>query len=571
MSIVRGILVLAAVSIVSLPTVAQTRQTKPVTDQMLNNPSPDDWLHWRRTADGWGYSPLNQINRTNVKQLQMVWGWTMRPGAQEGTPIVHDGVMYLPNPGDVIDALDAESGDLIWEYRRRLTKVEVEPRNAVRGLGIYDNKVYLNTLDAHIVALDAHTGNVVWDTQVADPHEGFYYGAAPLIVKGKVISGLEGCENFYESKCAVTALDAETGKELWRTETIAKPDEPGGGTWGDVPSLFRTGADMWLTGSYDPDLNLIYWPVTQAKPWTRAARGTNGEALYSDSTIALDPETGKIVWYHQYVPGETHDMDDSFENVLVDTGAHKALFEMGKLGILWEIDRRTGKFLHATDLHYQNLIDVNPETGMATYRAGMIPKLNEEINFCPSTAGFKGWRAMAYHPETHAFYVPIELSCDKAVFIDVEKVKGGGGLGDGMREARPFPTSDGNLGEFIALDTTGKILWKHRQRAPFNSAALTTGGGLVFVGDWNRYINAYDVKTGDLLWQTRAMTSPQGYPITYAVRGRQYIAIPIGQGIGRWATTIPAALIPEMKMPNPGNGIVVYALPQSANNRTIAH
>ena len=553
-------------------TAAQTRELKPVTDQMLRNPSPDDWLHWRRTTDAWGYSPLNQINRKNVNQLRMVWGWAMRPGAQEGTPIVHDGVMYLPNPGDVIDALDAVSGDLLWEYRRELTKVAQVPRNAVRGISIYDDKVYLNTLDAHVVALDARTGNVVWDTQVADPNEGFFYGASPLIVNGKVISGLEGCGNFHEDKCSITALDAETGKELWRTSTIAKPGDPGGTTWGDVPLMFRAGGDMWLTGSYDPDLNLIYWPVTQAKPWTRAARGTDGDALYSDSTLALDPATGKIVWYHQYVPGETQDMDESFENILVDTGGHKSLFEMGKLGILWEIDRRTGKFLHATDLGYQNIVNVDPETGMVTYRSGMIPKLNEEIDFCPSTAGVRGWRAMAYHPETHAFYVPVELTCEKVVFNDVKKVEGiiresfyAEGAGPGRRQNTLHPASDGNLGEFMALDTSGKILWKHRQRAPFNTSALTTAGGLVFVGDWNRYINAYDVKTGDLLWQTRTLTSPQGYPITYAVRGRQYIAIPIGQGGGTWGTVVPMTLSPDIKRPwpNTGNGIVVYALPES--------
>ena len=547
--------------------VAQTREFKPATDETLKNPSPNDWPSWRRTLSAWGYSPLTQINRTNVKKLQMVWGWSMRPGMQEGTPIVYDGVMYMSTPGSGVDALDAASGELIWQYTRDFPPDQARRRTqAMRGISIYDDKIYINTIDAHVVALDARTGSIVWDTQVADTKQGFYYGAGPLIVKGKVISGLEGCDRFFENKCALTALDAKTGKEIWRTITIAKPNEPGDKTWGDVQYLFRAGTDMWITGSYDADLNLIYWPVDQAKPWASAARGTEGEALYSDSTIAVDPDTGKIVWYRQYVPNETHDMDDSFENILVDVGGRKSLFEMGKLGILWETDRKTGKHVHATDLGYQNLVNVDPETGKAEYRPGMIPKLNQEIDFCPSFGGVKSWRAMSYHPETHAFYIPIELTCQKTIFTDVKKTEGGGGVGQGMRENTEYPPSDGNLGEFMALDTSGKILWKHRQRSAFNTAALTTAGGLAFVGDWNRYINAYDVKTGELLWQTRTLTSAQGFPISYSVRGRQYIAVPIGVDALSWGSTIPAALTPDLKRPNTGNGIVVFALPETAAN-----
>jgi alcohol dehydrogenase (cytochrome c) len=545
----------------------QIKTFRPVTDDILRNPSASDWLHWRRTYDGWGYSPLDHINRQNVGQLKLAWSWAMQEGNQQTTPLVYDGVMYLANPGSTVQALDAVTGDLLWEYRREFAAESPSPNamRALRGLSIYDDKIFVNTGDAHLVALNARTGTVVWDVQVADPKSRFSYSAPALVVRGKVISGLQSCERFSQEKCAITAHDAGTGRELWRTSTIAPPGQPGGDTWGDVPLLFRAGADMWITGSYDPGLNLVYWSTAQAKPWSRAARGTDGDALYSNTVLALDPDTGKIVWHNQLLPGETHDMDEVFENILVDVGPRKSLFKMGKLGILWQIDRQSGTFVSARDLGYQNLVRVDQTTGKVTYRPGMIPALSQVIDFCPSLAGLKSWRAMAFHPETRAFYIPLLLTCQKGSFTDVNKVEGGGGLGQGRRDNYIHPESggNGNLGEFAAMDSvTGRILWLHRQRAPFNSAALTTGGGLAFVGDWNRYINAYDVFSGKLLWQTRLTTSPQGFPITYAVGSRQYVAVPVGVGAASWGTTIPLTLVPEIKRPGGGNALFVFALPE---------
>jgi alcohol dehydrogenase (cytochrome c) len=323
------------------------RDMRSVTDEMLRRPSDAEWLHWRRTTDGWGYSPLKEIDRRNVQQLQLAWSWAMDPGTQVTTPLVHDGVMFLASPDGIIQALDAANGDLLWEFRDTADLPPV--RREVRGLSIYEDKVYLNTADARIVAVDMRTGKKVWDVQVADSKKGFRYSAASLIVRGKVISGLQN-NGFYEEKNAITAHDARTGKELWRTRTIALPNEPGGDTWGDVPALFRAGADMWITGGYDPALDLIYWSTAQAKPFARAARGTDGDALYSNTTLALNPDDGKIVWYRQWIPGEQNDMDEVFEHILVDHDGRQSLFKMGKLGILWEADRRTGQFINATDL-----------------------------------------------------------------------------------------------------------------------------------------------------------------------------------------------------------------------------
>ena len=228
---------------------AQAGTFRPVTDDLLQNPPASDWLHWRRTYDGSGYSPLDQINRQNVGQLRLAWSWAMQGGNQQTTPLVHDGVMYLANPGSTVQALNAATGELLWEYRREFpaeTRQQHEIR-ALRGLSIYQDRILVNTGDAHIVALDARSGAVAWDVAVADPKQRFSYSAPGLVVRGKIISGLQSCEYFYEQKCAITAHDARTGKELWRTSTIAHPGQPGGDSWGDVPLMYRAGADMGMS------------------------------------------------------------------------------------------------------------------------------------------------------------------------------------------------------------------------------------------------------------------------------------------------------------------------------------
>ncbi|PYR27831.1 MAG: pyrrolo-quinoline quinone [Acidobacteria bacterium] len=581
------------VMLASLWLMAQVKDFRPVTEAMLRNPAPGDWLNWRRTDNAWGFSPLDQINRQNVQQLQLAWSWAMDDsGAQESAPLVYDGVMYLPNPRGVIQALDAATGDLIWEYRPGAQTPAPAPsgggaeptaisplsqranagggggdegRGIQRNIAIYGDKVFGTTNDAHIVAVEARTGKLVWDTKVADSKLGYSYTSGPIVVRGKVIAGITGCTRYKEDVCFITGHDAATGREVWRTSTIARPGEPGGDTWGDLPLTFRAGGDAWIPGSYDPEANLVYWATAQAKPWARVARGTDGDALYTNSTLALDPDTGKMKWYYQHLPGETQDMDEVFENLLIDVGGRKSLFKMGKLGILWQLDRTTGAFVHATDIGYQNIVQVNPQTGKVTYRQGKIPELGVEVDQCPSTAGFKSWRAMAYSPQTNVIYIPLNLNCEKATFGPVQKVVGGGGVGPVRRRDYKHPESKGNLGEFMALNiTTGRAIWTQRTPSPSNTAALPTAGGVVFGGDWDRHVYAYDAATGKILWQARLPTSAQGFPITYLAKGKQYVAVPAGIGGGSWSTLLPPELAPEIRRPNSGNTLVVFALPDAS-------
>ena len=564
--IVRSLVSVSLAVLLGSPSLmAQVTDFRPVTEETLRNPAPGDWLNWRRTDNAWGYSPLDEIDRDNVGQLQLAWSWAMdESGAQEATPLVYDGIMYLPNPRDVIQALDAATGDLIWEYRP-----EVDPDGAGGGLGpqksiaIYGDKIFGATLGARIVALDARTGQVVWDTETADPSLGYRYTAGPIVVRGTVIAGITGCDRYKEDVCFIVGLDADTGEEKWRTATVALPGEAGGDTWGDLPLEFRAGSDAWITGSYDPEANLVYWGTSQAKPWARSVRGTDGDALYTNSTLAIDPDTGELVWYYQHLPGETNDMDEGFENILIDVAGQPSLFKMGKLAILWQLNRRTGAFIHATDLGYQNIVDVDPETGEVTYLPAMIPEIGVEMTMCPSTSGFKSWRAMAFNPETNALYIPMTLNCERATFGPTERVIGGGGTGPVRRADYRHPDAPDHLGQLQALDiTTGEPLWRHRTVSPINTAALTTAGGLVFAGDFDRYVYAYDAASGEILWQTRLVTSAQGFPVTYLANGKQYVAVPAGVGGGSWATLIPSELIPEIRRPNHGNSIYVFTLPE---------
>ena len=566
----------------------QTGPLTPVTDAMLADPPAGSWLNWRGDQGSQGFSELDQINTGNVHELRLAWSWSFDDtGAGEAAPLVHDGVMFLPGPRGVIQALDAARGDLLWEYRPGITPAlegsgaaPLGPeqlgdsalpashwagvgRGVQKNIAIYGERIFAATENASVLALDAQTGLLAWESPVADPAMGYNYVAGPIIADGVVVSGINGCERFKEGACYITGHDPDTGAELWRTSTIAIPGAPGDDSWGDLPLEFRAGGDSWVSGSYDPATGLAYIGTAQAKPWARVVRGTDGDALYTNSTLALDPHSGEIVWYYQHLPGETHDMDEVFEAVLIDVDGRQSLFKMGKLGILWQLDRASGEFIAGTDIGYQTIVDLDPVTGSVRYRDGMIPRIGQELDMCPSTSGFKSWRAMSYSPQTRALYIPITLNCELATFGPVEFEIGGGGTGPVRRINYPHPESEGNLGELLVLGVPdGEVRWRYRSRAPVNTAALATAGGLVFVGDWDRRMFAFDAENGDILWQTRVNTSAQGFPVSYLVDGRQYIALPTGVGGASWSGMLPRELAPELRRPARGNAIHVFALPE---------
>lgn len=542
---------------------AQDRDYSPITDDVLLNPDASDWLMQRRTLDSWGYSPLDEINRDNVGDLKMVWGWAMEPGGQEPTPIVHDGIMFIVNPGGILQALDAASGEMIWEYRRELP-AGFPPGAYTRGVALHDSNVIFAAPDAAVVALDALTGTVVWESQSGDPDQGKRYTAAPLVANGTIITGMSGCTTFIEEKCAIIGYDAANGEELWRVITVQDVGTDND-TWDDIPMTFRTGGDPWATASFDPETNLVYMATAQAKPWSRASRGHDGDALYTVSTLAIDIETGEVEWYRQYIPGETHDMDEAFEHILVDIDGVPSYVTMGKLAVLWRGNRETGESLPAFDLGLQDQIDIDPETGeFVDYREGMIPEIGVSMAKCPSTSGFKSWRTMSYSPETNAVYIPMAMHCDAgAIYAPVEMVEGGGGTAKPGRQNVRHPDHPDGIGMFHAMDVaTGETLWRHEMLTPANTAILGTAGGLVFGGDWDRNLYAFDEATGEILWQQRLPQAAQGFISTYAVDGKQYVAVPVGVGGASWSTSMPADLVPEVQRPTGGNAVLVFALPE---------
>src|SRR5689334_19208905 len=302
----------------------QVKNYVPVTDAMLRNPDPGDWLMIRRDYKASSFSPLNQITAQNVGELRQVWSWAMQDGNSLGNdpaPTVHNGVLYVNNSGMVLQALDAKTGELIWENRYGSNA----GAPAMRGITIYGDHVFVTSNEAHLIAFDARNGKVAWDTTIGDRSKNQHSTTSgPIAVKGKLIQGLSGCQQYGGEKCFISAYDAQTGKELWRFYTIALTGEPGGDTWGGLPDASRVGAETWITGSYDPDLNLTYWGTAQAKPWMRVSRGSgNGATLYANSTLALNADTGKLVWYYDHAPGETLDLDEVFERVLVDDQGRK--------------------------------------------------------------------------------------------------------------------------------------------------------------------------------------------------------------------------------------------------------
>ncbi len=582
-SIVCGIAAVALTVLTGLPVLAQEAdRIRPVTDAELANPSDDEWLMWRRTLNGWGYSPLDQIDRDNVGDLRMVWTRALGTGLQQGTPLVRDGVLFMPNPRDVIQAIDAVTGDLIWEHRRDrpddlgdyMIGVLIETN---RNIAIHGELIIDTSMDDHVFALDAETGEVVWDTEILDYRVNpANQTSGPITAGGKVFSGRSCDPRGGPHACVITAHDAATGEELWRTRLIPAPGEPGDETWGDVPFERRGHVGSWMVPSYDPELNLVILGTSVTSPAPKfMLGGTDLTHLYHNSTLALDGDTGEIVWHYQHL-NDSWDLDHPFERLLVDTAVRPDSSAVswinprlnpgeerrvvtgvpGKTGIVYTLDRETGEFLWATPTIPQNVVSViDGATGAVSENSELVfTAQGQEVLACPHASGGKDWEAGAYSPLTNTMYMPLRNVCARMLSISAA---------DESDEARRLyalawrsqiaPGMD-QVGSIHAISAeTGESVWNYQQRAATMSLAAT-GGGLVFGGDVNGRFRAFDDRTGEILWEINLGSSVSGFPITFAVDGRQYVAVSTG-------TPRFIDLTPELR-PSVGNNLFVFALPE---------
>ncbi len=575
-----SLLLIFAVPLVGPVDAGSVAEFAPVSDQMLAQPADADWLMWRRTLDSWGYSPLAQIDRANAHTLQLVWTRGLEPGVQEGTPLVYQGTMYFPNPNDITQALDAATGDLKWEYRRHLPDDVLDFIPVVvtnRNLAIYGNLILDLSGDDYIYALDAGTGKLVWESKIRDYKVGGLQSSGPIVADGKAISG-RGCQPASgPDACVVTAHDAVSGKELWRTRTIPRPGEVGGDSWGGIPDEDRWHVGTWMVPSYDPELKLVYVGTSVTAPAPKyMLAGNDLEYLYHNSTLALDVNTGQIVWHYQHLV-DHWDLDHTFERILFDTVVAPDKSEVqwinpnikagekrkvvtgipGKTGIVYTLDRKTGEFLWARTTIEQNVVrDIDPTTGKTTVNPDtLFTAAGQERLVCPGSSGGKNWPAGAYSPLNDTMYFPLQHICMKVTSLEEEHP----GLDSLYSIVPEFQIASGgeNLGTIYGISTrTGRTAWKYEQRSMMLSL-LTTGGHLLFGGDSAGRFRAFDQATGQVLWEVNLGSAVTGFPIAFAVNGKEYVAVSTGVSV---LTGMAQSLTPEVRVSG-ANNLFVFALP----------
>jgi alcohol dehydrogenase (cytochrome c) len=569
---------LAALGLLGLtaPLFAQVQNFKPVTQQMLENPSPDDWLMYSRTYDAQRFSPLKQVTRDNVGQLRMAWSRGLPAGQTETIPLVHDGVMYVVVPGAIVQALDASTGDLLWEYKRKVP-AGVAAVARTKNLAIFQDVVLYTAPDSYVVGLDAKTGEQRWETKT----DGRGHTSGPIVVEGKVISG--GACAGNRANCYIAAHDALTGKEAWRFYTTPAAGEPGDESWGGAAIDKRQASTWGLPGTYDPVRKLTYWGIANPMPDQRMSRHNgNPDAvsrtapsdLYSNSTVALDPATGKLVWYYQHLPGDDWDSDYTHERTLLRTrfnpdpkyvkwinpGIQRGedrdvAVTVGEAGGVFELDRATGQFLWATPFPFDDpkfvISDIDVKTGKTSINWDQVfQKPGERHVVCYWNT--RSYWPTAYDPETGSLYVSYIDNC-RDLTLD-------GPAGRGSWTVVPRPGSDPNALTGLAKInlSTGEILRFDVGRAPGNGAMLATAGGLIFHGDMSRRFRAFDARNGEKLWETIVGGNVSVSTITYSAKGKQYICVMTGDNL-----KVPelSKEVPELRVPSGNNAIYTFALP----------
>jgi alcohol dehydrogenase (cytochrome c) len=537
----------------------------PVTEAMISNPAPGEWLSWRRGHQGRGFSPLKEITRDNVGKLQMAWSLTLPAGPNTIEPLFHDGVLFVYAYGDRVFALDGQSGDELWRYERRL------PDNArltsKRTMGLWGNKVIAATSDAHLIALDMKTGRVMWDRDVGQG--GGRITGGPLVANGVVMQGLVGAQ--IPGGSWIAAVDAETGEPLWKFNTVAQPGTPAGNSWNDLPADKRGGGSVWTSGTYDAELDLAFFgpgPTYDTGPMRFSVNkaGVTNDALYTDTTLAFRPRTGELIWYFQHMRNDQWDMDWAFERAVVPVQVNgrtrKAVVTSGKEGWFDVLDAATGEYLTSFDMGLQNFITgVDPKTGVKKIDPAKLPGgLDHTITICPWGGGGRNWMPTSHDVDRNVFYVVAVDAC--MAMAPLAPGQPGGFLSTGITASiSPRPDSDGKYGLLQAIDTrTGKTLWKVRQRAPQTTGVLATAGRVIFAGALDRRYSAYDADSGKQLWSVGLPEVPNGTPITYSINGKQYVAMITGYGSP--STTTWPGIVPEITLPPVrSSAVFVFALP----------
>jgi len=567
---------------------------KPATEEILRNPDPNDWLMMRGNYEMWAHSGLDQINTKTVGGLALVWARAMNQGTTQGTPLVYNGVMYLPNANDLIQAIDAATGDLIWEYDRPPVKADWDTgpiRNdrgaRRRGIALYEDLIIYVARDNTLVALDARNGKPEWETSRGG--DGYVSsGSPPVIADGIVITG-SSCQDAPFG-CYVTAHDVNTGEELWRNEVIPRPGQPGDETWGGMPFEKRWCTGVWGFITYDPVLNLVNYGSSGICPASETQRNQPGATLAgTNERWAVRPGTGEVVWHRQLLPRDNWDQECTFEMMVIETdvnpnpdaqamlavnpgaaGKRRTLTGMPcKNPVFWSLDAATGEFLYAkaTWDKAQNLYATIDETGHATMNEDVVLKVpGQEYFFCTTTRGGRNWQSGSYDPERNLI---IQQTLDMCTHITAraDKVPTPRDTYNIVNRMVVNPAKEnGFVGRIDAVNVaTGETAWTWEGRASNNTPLLSTAGGLLFNGGEDRYFRAHDLDTGKVLWQTRLGSRVTGGAVSYAVNGRQYIAVVGGGGV-----MSNAQLSPEVDYVDTSDMVYVFALPEGSAQATTA-